>query len=268
MSLCGTSLAVMSDGELTDLRGREFERGDLTGARFNTVNLSGATFRACGLKRVVMRDVEVIDTTIDGDIRNLVINGVDVAPLVEAELDRRHPERIQFRPTTPAGFQEAWSLNERLWEQTVQRARRLPPELLHESVAQEWSFVQTLRHLAFATQAWVGRAVLSDPSPWHPLSLPWDDAALGPDVPHDRDARPSLDEALTSRLAAMGTMRRVVDSLTADHLASRTEPLVGAGWPPEGATFVVRECLLVVLNEEWWHRRYAERDLAVLEERA
>jgi plasmid stability protein len=54
--------------------------------------------------------------------------------------------------------------------------------------------------------------------------------------------------ALTLRLPAMGTMRRVVDGLTADQLASRTEPFVGAGWPPEGATFVVRECLLVVTN--------------------
>ncbi|MFE9954393.1 hypothetical protein [Micromonospora sp. NPDC005299] len=29
----------------------------------------------------------------------------------------------------------------------------------------------------------------------------------------------------------------------------------------------VRECLLVVLNEEWEHRLYAERDLDVLEAR-
>nr|MBA2444998.1 DinB family protein [Nocardioidaceae bacterium] len=36
----------------------------------------------------------------------------------------------------------------------------------------------------------------------------------------------------------------------------------------EGETFPVRECLLIVLNEEWWHRQYAERDLSVLEERA
>jgi hypothetical protein len=36
-----------------------------------------------------MRGVEIVDTTIDGEIQNLVINGVDVAPLVEAELDKR-----------------------------------------------------------------------------------------------------------------------------------------------------------------------------------
>jgi hypothetical protein len=27
------------------------------------------------------------------------------------------------------------------------------------------------------------------------------------------------------------------------------------------------ECLLIVLNEEWWHRMFAERDLARLAER-
>ena len=35
----------------------------------------------------------------------------------------------------------------------------------------------------------------------------------------------------------------------------------------EGETFPVQECLTIVLNEEWQHRLYAERDLAVLEER-
>ena len=143
----------MSDSDFTDLRGKEFERTDMTGARFTMVRLDGVTFRACELNRVVMRGVEIVDTTIDGEIRGLVINGVDIAPLVEAELDRRHPDLPKFRPTTPEGFREAWDLNERLWDSTVARARRLPPEMLHESVDGEWSFVQTLRHLAFATES-------------------------------------------------------------------------------------------------------------------
>jgi hypothetical protein len=58
----------------------------------------------------------------------------------------------------------------------------------------------------------------------------------------------------------MAMMRRVVDGLT--------EPLVGPGRPNEGeTTFPLRECLLVDLNEERWHRTYAERDSAVLGER-
>jgi uncharacterized damage-inducible protein DinB len=257
----------MSDSDFADLRGKEFHRADMTGARFTTVSLNGATFRACALHHVVMRGVEMVDATIDGEIQSLVVNGVDVAPLVEAELDRRHPDRLKFRPTTPEGFREAWDLNERLWESTVAQARRMPPEMLHDSVDGEWSFIQTLRHLAFATESWIGRCILGDPSPWHPLSLPWDQMRPRPGVPHDREARPSLDEALAVRLAAMAMMRRVVDGLTDEQLDSRTEPLVGPGWPDEGEAFPVRECLLIVLNEEWWHRVFAERDLAVLKER-
>lgn len=86
-------------------------------------------------------------------------------------------------------------------------------------------------------------------------------------VPSDRDARPAL-EALALRHQAMALVRRVVDDLTDEQLGERTAPLIGPGWPAEGATFAVRECLLVVLNEEWEHRMYAERDLTVLEERS
>ena len=32
-----------------------------------------------------------------GYVRNLVVNGVDVTGYVDAELDRRHPERVQLR---------------------------------------------------------------------------------------------------------------------------------------------------------------------------
>ena len=252
---------------MADLRGTRFEDADLHDARFTRVDLTGATFREVGLHQVVMRGVELTHTTIDGGIEDVVINGVDVAPLIEAELDRRYPDRVLFRPTTADGFRRAWDVNERLWAATVERARRLPSEQLHESVDEEWSFIETLRHLAFASESWVGRAVLGDPTPWHPLSLPWDEVPPRDGLPCDRAARPSLDEALALRLDAMALVRRVVDDLTDEQLDVRGAPLVGPGWPPEGATFTARKCLRVVLNEEWEHRRYAERDLAVLEAR-
>jgi uncharacterized damage-inducible protein DinB len=254
--------------DFQDLSGSEFERANMSGSRFTTVLLNGATIRHSDMHQVTMRGVEIVDTTIDGEIHNLVINGVDVAPLIEAELDKRHPDRPKFRPTTSAGFREAWDLNERLWAATVERARKLDPEQLHESVNDEWSFIQTLRHLAFASESWVGRCILGDPSPWHPLSLPWDQMQPQPGVPHDRDARPSLDEALALRHDAIAMVRRVVDGLTDEQLDANTTPVDAPGWPPPGESFPVRECLLIVLNEEWWHRMYAERDLSVLEEQA
>jgi hypothetical protein len=253
--------------DFEDQRGTALENVDMTGSRFTRVDFTGSTFRAVALYGVVMRDVEVADTTIDGEIGSLVVNGVDVVPLVEAELDRRHPERPLFRPTTADGFREAWDVDERLWAETVARARLLPEEQLHESVADEWSFIQTLRHLAFASQAWVGRGVLGDPRPWHPLSLPWDQMEPRDGVPHDREVRPTLDDALAVHLDAMALVRGVVDGLTDEQLDVPGEPLVGPGWPDQGEVLTSRQCLRVVLNEEWWHRSYAERDLAVLEGR-
>jgi hypothetical protein len=260
-----------------DLRGSRFERVDLTGSRFERIDLNRVEFRSVDMvdtrfrgvemNRVVMRGVELIDMDIHGEIGHLTVNGVDVGPLVQAELDRRYPERVKMRPTDPAGFRAAWDVVERLWGGTVERASRLDPELLHESVDGEWSFIETLRHLAFATDAWIRRAILGDPAPWDPLDLPWDEMPDTPGIPRDREVRPSLDVALKLRRDRMSTVRTVVDGLTDESLNAHTAPVEGPGWPP-ARSFPVRECLLVILNEEWEHRLYAERDLAVLEERS
>jgi hypothetical protein len=246
-----------------DLRGSRFEGVDLTGSSFRDVDLSGSRFRGIGLHGAVISGSELSDVEITGEVERFSINGVDVAPLVEAELDRRDPDRVKMRPTDAAGFREAWDLLEALWAGTVARARRLEPALLHESVEGEWSFIETLRHLVFATDSWVGRAILGDPSPWHPLGLPWDEMPDMPGVPRNREVRPSLDEVLELRGDRWARVRAVLDRLTDESLTRETEPVEAPGWPPP-RRFPVRECLLVVLNEEWNHRVFAERDLAVL----
>jgi uncharacterized damage-inducible protein DinB len=230
----------------------------LTDARVRDVDVVRASFW-----RVRMRAAWIGEVVIDGEIAGLRINGVDVGPLIEAELDRRHPDRAKMRPKDVAGFREAWEIVEALWAGTVDRARALPQELLHERVDGEWSFVQTLRHLVFATDIWVRRAILGDPTPWHPLSLPFDEMEPAPGVPWDRDARPSLDEVLALRADRMGTVRRVIEDLTEESLAARTTPVDGPGYPEPGS-YPVAECLRTVLSEEWEHRRYAERDLDAL----
>ena len=257
----------MADYFAADLKGSRFERVDLSGSEFRATDLTGSQFRNVSLSRVVMRGVELVDVDISGEIVNMTINGVDIGPLVDAELNRRYPDRAKMRPADPAGFREAWDILERLWDQTVARARRLPPELLHESVDGEWSFIDTLRHLVFATDSWIRRAILGDPSPWDPLDLPWDEMPDTPGVPRDRDARPSLEAVLELRRDRMSTVRDVIGGLTDASLDGRTEPVEGPGWPPP-RSFGVRECLLCILNEEWEHRLYAERDLAALEARA
>lgn len=43
-----------------------------------------------------------------------------------------------------------------------------------------------------------------------------------------------------------------------------TQPVTGPGHP-EPESFPVSRCLRAILNEEWQHRLYAERDLGALE---
>jgi hypothetical protein len=104
--------------------------------------------------------------------------------------------------------------------------------------------------------------ILGDPSPWHPLDLPWDEAPGWDGIPWDRAARPSLDEVLAVRRDRQAMVRGVIDSLTEEQLASVVSR-TGAGWP-RIEEFPFGECLRIVLVEEWEHRRYAERDLAAL----
>jgi len=257
----------MADFIGDELPGSRFERVELAGSDFWATDLSGSRFRGVDLSGSVMRGVELGNVDIYGEIMNVTINGVDIGPLIEAELNRRYPDRAKMRPADPAGFREAWDILERLWHQTVDRARRLPPALLHESVDGEWSFTETLRHLVFATDAWVRRAILADPSPWDPLDLPWDEMQDTPGVPRDRSARPSLDTVLELRRDRMSTVRHVIEGLTGASLAAHTEPVEGPGWP-RPRSYPVKRCLLVVLNEEWEHRLYAERDLAALAARS
>lgn len=187
-----------------------------------------------------------------------------------AEFTREDLTGSQFakmRPVDPDGFRGAWDILERLWDHTVERARTFSPEQLHEQVDGEWSFIETLRHLVFATDSWVKRVILREPTPWHPLGLPHNEMPDLPGVPRDRVVRPALDEVLAVRKVRMATVRQVLADLTDEQLASTTEPVDAPGYP-EPNSYPVARCLGAILNEEWEHRRYAERDFDLLESRA
>jgi uncharacterized protein YjbI with pentapeptide repeats len=112
----------MADFTRQDLAGSRFEQVDLTGARFHNVYLTGATIRGAVL----------VNVEIDGLIEDVRVNGVDVVPLVEAELNRRYPDRAKMSPADADGYRQAWDILERLWQQTVDRARGMDPEMPDE----------------------------------------------------------------------------------------------------------------------------------------
>lgn len=161
------------------------------GARFTESDLNGATFRDCDLRNVRITSSAVDGMHIsgfDGRAGTVVVDDVVVTDFVAAELDRRHPERVQLRAMRTADdFRTMWATLEGLWADTLARAELLPEDLRHERVNDEWSLVQV----------------------------------------RTGTAMPGMDDEL----------------------------------------FTVGTCLRVVLNEHSAHRRYAVRDLAVLEAR-
>jgi hypothetical protein len=257
-----------------NLAGGRVERIDLTGASLDWIGCAGATVEHVDLRGARLREidftgarlrgVELRDVEVFGDLDGLRINTVEVAPLVEAELQRRHPERAKLHPTDADGFRDAWAALEAAWDQTVSRARTFPAEPLHEQVAGEWSFTETLRHLTFAIDSWLCRVILGDPAPWDPLDLPWDEMPDTPGVPRDRTVRPSLDTVIALRADRQARVRDYLAPLTDEQLDAMTRPVDGPGWPPPDE-YPVRDVLGILLNEEFWHRQFAERDLDALQ---
>jgi hypothetical protein len=236
------------------------------GARFDVADLRGARFTDCDLTGVTVRDGWLVDVSISGYLSNVTINGVEVSGFVSAELDRRHPERLQLREVrTVADFRAMWDTVERLWTRATERAGRLPAQALTRQVNEEWSFAETLRHLVFITDAWASRTVLDEPRPYHPIGLPqsWypakDAAALGIDLA----AAPSYAEILAARADRMAVMRRIVTGLTDEDLGRVCKRSPAPGYPEEERP--VGECIAVVMDEEIEHYRFATRDLGVLE---
>ena len=238
------------------------------GASFDVADLRGARFTDCDMTGVTIRDGWLVNVSISGYLSNVTVNGVDVTDFVDAELDRLHPERVQFREgQTADDFRAMWETIERLWGEAVERAGRLPAAARSEQVNEEWSFAQTLRHLVFITDAWASRTILDEPMPYHPLGLPqsWypdgDAAALGIDL----TAQPSYAEILAAREDRMSVMRRIVAGLTDEGMGRLCARSPAPGYPEEDR--FVGECIAVVMDEEIEHYRFAVRDLAVVEAR-
>ena len=124
----------------------EFE-GDLAGAVFWAADLSGARFRDVNFTGARISHAWLVNVDIDALVDGVVINGVDVTAYVN-QRDPWYPLRAMLRPSNPEDMRATWAALEDEWAKTITRANALPEDTLHESVNDEWSFVQTLRHLA------------------------------------------------------------------------------------------------------------------------
>lgn len=243
---------------------REFVAVGLRGARFVDVSLRDARFRRASLAGATMRAVDVDGADIDApwlSEGSFLVNGVDVAPLVEAELNRRFPGREQRYAPDPDGLRAAWAALERAWATTMARVETMPPDAVDISVDGEWTFAQTLRHLVMATDTWLRGAVLRVEAPYHPIGQPNAEyESDGHDPSVFSTENPSYAEVLEVRAERVAMVRDFLAGVTPEQLAeARANP-----WAPDYTETVAR-CLHTILEEEWEHMRFALRDLDAIE---
>lgn len=243
---------------------RHINGEDWRGADIRRADMSGAQFREVGLNGVRMRGVELAGADIDGYIYGLRINGVEVEPLVEAELNKRHPERALLQDRTVSGLREAAETFDRMWEATYERVASMASGTVDVSVDEEWSFAQTLRHLVFCTDGWLrwGAQGRREDVFW-PAGVPHSGfAADAPGIGIDPDAAPSYDEVLEVRRGRVREVRDFLATVTPEQAGSPAEP---PPWMDQSEPFIVAQCVWVVRTEEWHHHSFATRDLDLID---
>jgi len=233
-------------------------------ARFEDQDLTDAEFRECDLTRARLIGVVMQDAVIDGLVRNLVVNGVEVTSYVEAELDRRHPVRLLIRSADPADLREASRQLRADWAATLGRLQGMPKGCEHQRVGGEWSAVETQRHLVFVHDSWFRRCCLGSTKLFTAIGLTPEFVPDQEEQGLDRAAAPSLEEVRAVRDVQGTELERWLSTVTADELSAPAPVPAGRGWPPYARGKSVLECVHVVLNEEWAHHGFCVRDLDLL----
>src|SRR5215510_6151892 len=237
------------------------DREEFEGAAFVQSSFKGATLRFSDVSGVTMRSVDVDGLDIDSHdlfFGSLFVNGVDVVPLVDAELNRQFPGRELQKAQTPEGLREAWVAVQSAWQSMVEET---PADLVDAHVEDEWSLAQTLRHLILATDAWLRGGIERREQPFHEIGQIFTGAdEMGFDMSIFRADHPSYDEILAVRAERQQLVTDFLATATPELLAEeRDNPWGGGDWHPS-----VGDCIRVILEEEWAHLRYIRRDLALL----
>jgi len=142
-------------------------------------------------------------------------------------------------------------------ETTIARASSFAAEELNRGVDNEWSTVESLRHLVFVVDLWLGKVIKGEDDPYQPIGLPPHFAPrVMPGSSIDPEASPTFDEACEVFRGRLATLASFVDELTADELArnigTHAETVAGG--------------LGVIFDELTYHNLFINRDLSKIDQ--
>jgi hypothetical protein len=208
-----------------------FENCNMAGTVFHNVNLEGAVFDDVNLAGARIHNANLGNFTIeDAYIKGLTIFGFRVDQLIEAELDRRDPERARLRMADCFDPECVRVVLDHLCEVRAGFSaflRSTDPVLLTARPDPEnWSAVENLRHLIFAEDLYLNRWLQQNEEPWCKLGQRPDFLADDPRYA-DVGSQPTEDiELLLAAWDAIHTRMMVfVAAVSADELHRDTSKI-------------------------------------------
>ena len=143
-----------------------------------------------------------------------------------------------------------------LLEGTIARASALSEQQRRQRVDDEWSTVESLQHVAFVIDLWLGKVIKGEDDPFHPIGLPPHFVPRAfPGSSIDADADPTFDEACEVLRGRLTTLADYCGDVTGDELArpigTHAETVAGG--------------LGVIFDELTFHNGFMNRDLDAIE---
>ena len=235
----------------------KFENCDMSSVVFHNVNLARAEFGDVNLAEARIHNANLSNLKIeDAFIKGLTVMGFRVDQLIEAELDRRDPVRVQLRMDDCCDPECVREVLQRLgsvrseFTQFLQAADRVL--LAARPTPEKWSAVENLRHLIFAEDLYLNRWLLQNEEPWCPQGLLPDFLANNPQyVGVGSQPCEDIDTLLTVWDGIHTRMMAFVDTITRAELQRKTSSVdFGQG--------IVGKILQTLAQHDLEHIRLAE----------
>jgi hypothetical protein len=216
--------------ENKDMVGSVFHNVNLDGASFTDVNLGGATFRDVNMNGATIRNANLGNFAIeDANIVGMTVFGWRIDQLIEAELDRRDPERARLRMADchdPDCVRGVLRHLDELRADFAAWLRALDAEtLLARPAPGEWSALENVRHMLFAEDLYLNRWLLRNERPWCRWGLMREFLAGQPGYAEAIQPCEDLEAVLAAWEQLHGETWRFVESVTPEELHRDTSKI-------------------------------------------